>query len=124
MDVLEAIRTRRSIYDWKPEPLPTATIERLLDCATWAPNHRLTQPWRFTIIGPETKAALATALGEHTLAHAPPLDPAARIAARDKVVGKFLAKPNVIAVGSVRSDDTVREKEDFAAVVAAMQNIQ
>lgn len=124
MDVLEAIRTRRSIYDWKPGQLPTTTIERLLEYGTWAPNHRLTQPWRFSIIGPETKATLAAALSAHTLAKADNPDHAARLTARDKAVAKFLAKPNIVAVSCLCSADPERQQEDLAAVAAALQNIQ
>jgi nitroreductase len=124
MDVLEALRTRRSIYDFRPDPLPAATIQRILEYATWAPNHHLTQPWRFTIVGPETKAALTDALGSHTLAHHPSADPAARAAARDKFVTRFLGKPSVVAVTCVQSDNPEQHQEDLAAIAAAMQNIQ
>lgn len=128
MDTLDAIRGRRSIRDFRPEPIPTETIQRLLEFGIWAPNHRLTEPWRFTIIGPETKAALSHALAEDTIAGmpstSPPLDPDRRAAIEENVTRKFRSKPSVVAVTSRRSDNTKVQQENLAAVAAAIENVQ
>src|SRR4051812_12135240 len=50
MDVLEAIRTRRTAGKIRPEVPPREAIEELLEAATWAPNHRLNEPWRFFVL--------------------------------------------------------------------------
>ena len=52
MDAEEAIRTRRTHKAYGPEPVDRATLEELLDLARWAPNHHLTNPWRFRVLGP------------------------------------------------------------------------
>ena len=52
MDVETAIRTRRTHKAFAPEPLARAQIEELLELARWAPNHHLTAPWRFRVVGP------------------------------------------------------------------------
>ena len=52
MDAEEAIRTRRTHKAYAPEPVDRATLEELLDLARWAPNHHLTNPWRFRVLGP------------------------------------------------------------------------
>ena len=57
----EAIRTRRTHKAYGREPVERATIEELLDLARWAPNHHLTEPWRFRVIGPETFGRLVAA---------------------------------------------------------------
>ncbi len=124
MNVLDAIRTRRTIYDFRPEPLPAETVARLLDYGIWAPNHRLTQPWRFTLVGPETKAALARALGDDRLSDEPETDPARRQTIREKAEQKILSRPTILAVTCVRSDKPSRQVEDLAATAAAIQNIQ
>lgn len=49
--VLEAIRGRRSIPKMKPDPLPHELVMRLLDAAVWSPNHRLTEPWQYFVLG-------------------------------------------------------------------------
>jgi len=59
MTVLEAITTRRSIPQFKTDPVPKELIQRLLDVAVWVPNHRLTDPWQFHVLGEKTKRKFA-----------------------------------------------------------------
>ena len=61
MDVEDAIRTRRTHKAFEPEPVDRATVEELLELARWAPNHHLTEPWRFRVLGPETFERLVAA---------------------------------------------------------------
>jgi nitroreductase len=63
MDVSTAIRTRRTHKAFGSEPLPREQIEELLQLASWAPNHHLTVPWRFRVLGPATLARLKEADG-------------------------------------------------------------
>jgi nitroreductase len=55
----DAIRSRRTHKAFGPEPVPQETVAALLELARWAPNHHLTQPWRFRVLGPESLARLA-----------------------------------------------------------------
>ncbi len=64
MDVDDAIRTRRTHKAYRPEPVDRAVLEELLDLARWAPNHHLTSPWRFRVLGPAALAALKAAAGD------------------------------------------------------------
>lgn len=59
MQVEKAIRTRRTHKRFGGEPVPHEVIEELLELARWAPNHHLTEPWRFRVLGPESLARLA-----------------------------------------------------------------
>src|SRR5207248_2245101 len=59
----EAIRTRRTHKAFRPEPVPRETLDELLELARWAPNHNLTNPWRFRVIGPKALAALKEGAG-------------------------------------------------------------
>jgi nitroreductase len=54
MNVKNLITGRRTIYDFKPEPVPVEKIKQAIDVARWAPNHHLTEPWHFYLLGPET----------------------------------------------------------------------
>ncbi len=56
MDVEDAIRTRRTIKAFAPEPVDPATLHALFELARWAPNHHLTEPWRFRVLGPAARA--------------------------------------------------------------------
>lgn len=63
MDVLDAIRTRRTVKSYRPEPVPREMLERILEVARWAPNHRQTEPWRFRVLGAEAQSKLKQAAG-------------------------------------------------------------
>jgi nitroreductase len=64
MDVLEAIRHRRTVKEYRPEPVLREQLDRILDAAKWAPCHRMTEPWRFRVVGPVTLGRLASIAGE------------------------------------------------------------
>src|SRR5205823_12626056 len=49
LDTLQAIRTRRAVKEYLDKPIPKDWIEEILDAAHWAPNHKLTHPWRFHV---------------------------------------------------------------------------
>jgi nitroreductase len=59
VEVENAIRTRRTHKRFGREPLRRELIEELLELARWAPNHHLTEPWRFRVLGPESLKRLA-----------------------------------------------------------------
>ncbi len=63
MDVLEAIKTRRSIRRYKPTPVDEETLTKVLEAARWAPSWANTQCWQFVVVrDAATRAALAGAL--------------------------------------------------------------
>ncbi|CAI8017471.1 Putative NAD(P)H nitroreductase YfhC [Geodia barretti] len=57
VSVYDALYRRRMAWDFKNQPVPRDALARMLDTAIWAPNHRLTEPWRFFILKQETKRA-------------------------------------------------------------------
>jgi nitroreductase len=59
MEVEHAIRTRRTHKAFAPEPVSRETLLELFELARWAPNHHLTNPWRFRVLGDAGRAALA-----------------------------------------------------------------
>lgn len=56
-----AVRSRRTHKLFGREPVPPETLDELFELARWAPNHHLTQPWRFRVVGPRALAALKAA---------------------------------------------------------------
>ncbi len=123
MDVLELIKTRRSVKSWKPDPVPREVVERLLDAAVWAPNHKLTEPWRFYVLGPKAKKKLAELRRRLRAEKVPdPEAPEVR-AALQKVYDDTWATPALLAVACATSDDRVRREEDYAATAMAVQNL-
>jgi F420 biosynthesis protein FbiB-like protein len=63
MDALEAIRTRRSLRQLDPRPVPRALLDEALALACLAPAPHHTRPWRYVIVSPERREALAETMG-------------------------------------------------------------
>lgn len=64
MELFEAIRSRRSIRRYRPDPVPHELVTRLLEAACWAPSAHNRQPWRFAVVtDAEVKERLARAMG-------------------------------------------------------------
>jgi nitroreductase len=61
VELESAIRSRRTHKRFGAEPVPREVVEELLELARWAPNHHVTQPWRFRVLGPRSLARLAAA---------------------------------------------------------------
>jgi nitroreductase len=64
MDVIEAIRTRRSIRVFKPDPVPKKVLQELLDISRWAPSGGNVQPWYFEVLAGEPLAKVTARLEE------------------------------------------------------------
>ena len=63
MEVLEAIKTRRSVRKYKATPVDDKTLQLVLEAARWAPSWANTQCWRFILVRDSNiKAELAQAL--------------------------------------------------------------
>lgn len=123
--ISDLIKSRRTIFQFEPDPPSKAEISEILEFGIWAPNHRLTEPWRFTVIGEKTKKILADRYTEIQIEKVKEV----ATAEQQKSVGekghkKFMSKPLIIAVCCLRSDDDFQQKEDYAAVCCAIQNIQ
>ncbi len=119
MEINEAIATRRSIKKFKPEPVPADALDRALSAGLWAPNHHLTQPWRFTVLGPQSHHALAAANADIQLETA-----GGDAASRASAESRFLSKPRIVVVTYRLAADAEGRREDFAATCCAIQNIQ
>ena len=121
MSATDAIRSRRSIKRFTERPVTREEIETLLAAATLAPNHRLTNPWRFYVLGPEARHAYGLALGARKAKKIE--DPDTARATRDTVAAEHRALPAMIAVAVVDNENPEIREEDYAAAMMAIQNI-
>src|SRR5580765_6006430 len=121
MNVSDAIAQRRSIKKFQDRAVTREEIEALLDAAVLAPNHKLTQPWRFYVLGPEARRRYGLALGERKARKLP--DPDAANAVRGKTAAEHEAYPALIAVAMVLDEKPETREEDYAAVMQAIANI-
>src|SRR6185295_16605190 len=110
MDAIDAIQRRTSVRRFRPDPVPPETIARLLDCAVRAPNHKLTEPWRFAVLTGGARDRLADLRAAHRLKrYDDPASPEARAAA-DKVRRETAETPAFIVVlCAVHPDEQRRE---------------
>lgn len=121
MNVEDAIRGRVSVKEYADEPVPHEKIERLLDLARLAPNHRMTEPLAFRVMGRGAKTAYAEALAGRKAAKIE--DPAAARAVSERVVARTVAVPAMIAVLVQEAADPEIREEDYATAFMAIQNL-
>ncbi|MEA2724287.1 MAG: hypothetical protein QOH59_2058 [Gemmatimonadales bacterium] len=123
MDAISAINQRTSVRRFRSDPVSRETIERLLDCAVRAPNHKLTEPWRFTVLTGSARDRFAEIRAKHRLKrYSDPATPEA-IAGADKVRRESKETPvYIVAMAAVNPDEITRE-EDYAAAMMAVANL-
>ena len=121
MNVTEALRARRSVKRFTEQPVPRPLVESLIAAAALAPNHRLTQPWRFYVLGPESREAYGRALGERKARKAP--DAAVAQSVRDTTAAEHRALPCMIVVAFVEDENPEVREEDYAATMMAIENL-
>jgi len=117
--VLDVIRSRRSVPRLKPDPVPRELIAQLLDAAVWAPNHRLTEPWKFFVLAGQSKRRFAEIRRDFRRTQLPNPDAAEVQAALEKVYRDAAETPVIIAVTSHVADDPEQREEDFWATYGA-----
>ena len=122
--ITKIIRERRSVKPalLRPDPVPREMIELLLENASWAPTHGLTEPWRFHIFTGESRERLANAMQAFYQQHTPA--DAQRPEKLEKLGKNPLLAPVVITI-SMHPDPTgkIPEQEEIAAVACAVQNM-
>src|ERR687898_861221 len=98
MDVLEAIRTRRTVGKIRAEMPPRELIEELLEAATWAPNHRLNEPWRFFVLAGEARERFGELMAVDTCGERPDIDEERRADIFRSQQKKATRSPVIVAV--------------------------
>jgi nitroreductase len=123
MDAISAITSRTSVRRFLDQPVPRETVEQLLDCAVRAPNHKLTEPWRFAVLTGRAKERFATIRARHRLKRfTDPSSPEAQAAA-EKVAREARQTPVYIIVMVAVSSDEITREDDYAAAMMAISNL-
>lgn len=124
MDIMNAIKTRRSIGRVKPDPVEQEKIEKILEAGTMAPNHFHTEPWRFFVMTGEGRKVLARGLAEAAADKQQGLSKDERAALYNQQETKAFRAPVVITVAAdVTENDKALRTEELAACHAAVQNM-
>jgi len=123
MDAHDAIAKRTSTRSFKPDAVPRYAIERLLAAAVRAPNHKLTEPWRFTVLTGASKERYADLKRAHRARKFD--DPASAEAAGkiEKTYREAMNTPAFVVVMCAVSDDAIRREEDYGATMMAIENL-
>ena len=100
IDVDEAIRTRRTHKAFRPDPVPREILDELFELARWAPNHHLTNPWRFRVIGPRSLERLKDAAGPES-------------------ASKLDRCPTLVVCSCSLTGDPLQDEEDLHATACA-----
>ena len=126
MEVNRAIETRQSIGRVRQDPVPRELVEKILESAVHAPNHKMTEPWRFHVFIGKGRGEFARARAElarlQARAEGEEEEFAAGRISRERK--KAFRAPVVIAVISKGGRDEVETLENYAACAAAVQNMQ
>lgn len=119
MDLPALFRDRRTVHAYEPgRELPEGALDRALEAAHWAPNHRFTYPWRFTLVGPTTRAefaeiAVRVKCSQKELSE----DGCAKVRA------KVTDPSEMIVLRQVLHEDASTREEDYASLACAAQNL-
>ena len=101
MSVADVAAARRTHKAFGSEPVARETLVELFELAKLAPNHHLTQPWRFRVLGPDALARLKECAG------------AAEAAKLDRA-------PTLVVASAALSGDLIQDEEDVCATAAAV----
>ena len=101
MSLADLAARRRTHKAFGPEPVPRETLLELFDVARLAPNHHLTQPWRFRVLGPETLTRVKECAGPGEAA-------------------KLERAPTLVLATAALSGDLIQDEEDVCATAAAI----
>lgn len=117
MNAHDALMSRRTVHEFRPEVLPEGVLERALECALRAPNHKLTNPWRFIRVGRVARKAFVDVAAERKFGEG------YSEKQREMLGRKMETSPEFVVVTQVIAGDAHRRREDYAAVACAIQNM-
>ena len=111
----EVLRGRRTVDQYLQTSVPGELVREAIEAATWAPNHFVSEPWRFILPGKETVRRIIDLCAEMVALNKGP-----ELAEHKR--NAWSEKPGWLIVTCPHSNDQLREKEDYAACCAAVQN--
>lgn len=118
--VIEAIKSRRSIRKMKPDPPVTKEqVETILEAAVWAPNHYLTEPWRFVVLMGDERAKLGDAMSKALMAFGSPTPEQLDIERKRPLNASAI----IALISTPKSNPKIVPQEEMVAAGAALQNM-
>ena len=120
----DLINNRRTIYKFTNESIDHEILNQALLAASNAPCHKHTHPWKFYILGTETRSKLIPTVARLAKIKSEKMQSKNIESDARRAISKITDPPLLIAVTSKRNqDDDFREKEDYAASVCSLHNL-
>lgn len=121
----QLIKTRRTVREFSAQPVDDATLHELIEAAVWAPNHRMTEPWRFFVLKKdgEGRGKVSDLVHAWTLDNTPNPNPDRKQASADSARDELLESPGLIYAYALTGDSDEIAEENYAAVACAVQNL-
>jgi hypothetical protein len=118
MDFRELVLTRRTVHNYHSDPVSDSLVEESLRLSLWAPNHKLTFPWVYTLVGRAARERLADLAVELKGAKSgEPLSPEKAKAVRDSV----LNPSHLLSLALKKSGTPAQMHEDYATLACSVQ---
>jgi len=124
MDILDHLKQRRTVRQFKPDAIPQDTLDAIFEAAMWAPSHANAQPWEFVVVGPESRAKLLAvfrAKAEELLSD--PDLPAPKRNNLTVLKEDFGGAPYMVAVVARAPGDELEKVENPLSAAVAVQNM-
>jgi len=123
--VLDAIQTRRTTRDFTDDPVSNSALEIMIEAATWAPNHRNTEPWRFIVLSKdgEMRKKVAQIVHDWTYENLKNPSDERRESSAKYAQQEILDAPAFMYVYSIHGRDDEMTQENYAATACAIQNL-
>ena len=123
---MSLIRTRRSVRDFTNRAVPREMLDQIIEAATWAPNHRHTEPWRFIVLEKdgEARKKVADAVYEWTWNYVKNPNPVRRETSSAEARDEVLDTPALMLIYSIPGSNEEITEENFSATCCAAQNMQ
>jgi len=109
------LRGRRTVDQYIQTTVPDGLVHEAIEAATWAPNHYVSEPWQLILPGEETVSRIVGLCAEIVTA-----EKGAELGEHKRKT--WSEKPGWLVVTCRHDDDALREREDYAACCAAVQN--
>ena len=122
--VVETIRQRRTVKQFLPQPVPREVVQELIELAVWAPNHRMTEPWRFYVLDGAARAQLGAIAAQITVEKIMGSGGEIGVATRkgEEAAATWRAVPTLLYVTTARDANPEVDEENYGATCCALQN--
>ena len=135
--VIRAIKTRRSIRQFKKDPVPDEILDQILESGLWAPSGKNNQPWKFAVIrDPATKESLATFTHYSSVIHHAPVciavfldhsrvyDRTKDVLAVGASIQNMLLTIHELGLGGVWLGEILKNKDNLRELLGADQDLE